>query len=350
MHQLQDPMSSAPPLAHSGSTLGDESDDAAKRLLVGCSIAMVRIRAIVRQVATAKIPVLIVGPTGAGKELVARALHAVSRRSGELVALNVCAVAESMFEATLFGHVKGAFTGAVDSVNGYFAEANGGTLFLDEISGLPLASQVKLLRALETGTYRPVRGSCDRQSQFRLITATNEELPSRVAAGTFRGDLYYRLAGFLVRVPALAERREDIRLLVQHFLLLGGHARVQLTSSATLVLEEHAWPGNIRELRHVVERLALLAGTAGTVTRELAEEALAVSCEDTRTFPASRCGESRAILLDALARADWNIDVAGNLLGVDRATVYRRMKREGIRVPDDKRRRRKLGGAAPMQM
>src|SRR5689334_2690200 len=203
---------------HGRSSANDAIASLVDRLLIGASQPMQQLRALVIRASRSRLPVLIEGPTGAGKELVARALHMGSGRSGDLIAFNVCAIAESVFEDALFGHVKGAFTGAMRDVAGYLAEANGGSLFLDEINGLPLASQAKLLRASVTGLFRPVGAQRDRTSDFRLIAATNDDLASAVAAGSFRRDLLYRLSGLTISVPALSARLDDLPELVQHFL------------------------------------------------------------------------------------------------------------------------------------
>ena len=179
---------------------------------------MRELRALIARVAPLRMPVLIEGATGTGKELAAALLHRDSGRSGGLVAFNVCALGESMFEDALFGHVKGAYTGALGESLGFLREANGGTAFFDEISGLPLPLQAKLLRAIETGVFRPIGASRDAMSEFRTVAATNEQLRELVAAGRFREDLMHRLSGITVRMPTLAERVDDIPELVRHFL------------------------------------------------------------------------------------------------------------------------------------
>src|SRR5512146_522674 len=182
--------------------------------LIGDSKPMQRLRALIARVAPTKVPVLIEGETGTGKELVAASLHKQSRRDGAFVAFNVCALSDSMFEDALFGHAKGAFTGAVGESLGFLREANGGTAFLDEISGLPLAQQAKLLRALETGVVRPIGSARDAITDFRLIAATNERVDDLVDQGRFRPDLAHRLRGLVLTLPTLAERVDDIPALV----------------------------------------------------------------------------------------------------------------------------------------
>lgn len=315
-----------------------ERDEAIARLLIGESDAIRRLRLTIAQIAPAQLPILIVGPTGAGKELVARAVHAASMQSGDLVAFNVCAVSESMFEATLFGHVKGAFTGAVTDTAGYLAEANGGTLFLDEISGLPLGAQAKLLRAIETGVYRPVGAGRDRLSRFRVVAATNEDLAPRVVNGGFREDLYHRLGGFVLRVPPLRERATDVRILIDHFLAMRGDLTLRVSESSMALLEEYAWPGNIRELRHVLERMALLAGTDRTITQGVARAAIDSGRElHMRKVDDLDREVARSALFKALEESGWNADRAAELLGVHRATIYRRMQREGLTSTSERR-------------
>lgn len=323
----------------------EQRRDVVRRLLLGESPAMQRLVDTIVRLAPAEIPVLLVGPTGAGKDLVARALHAAGGRPGQMVAVNTCAVPDTMFEATLFGHVKGAFTGALRDTPGLLTEAHRGTLFLDEISGLPLPAQAKLLRAIEGGGYRPVGATRDRESRFRVIAATNEELSQKVGAGAFREDLFHRLGGFIVRVPALADRIDDLGLLVRHFLARCGNGSARrLDDGVVEVLASHAWPGNVRELRHVVERMVVLAAPGHTVTRSVAEQATAyMGRRRVATNPAdesvARNGE-RAALLAVCREFDGDTSRMAEALGVSRATIYRRLKRAGLDV-------RRVIGPAP---
>jgi DNA-binding NtrC family response regulator len=299
-------------------------------LLIGHSTPMRKLRAQIERFAPTRLPALIQGPTGSGKELVARALHIASRRQGAFVAFNVCAVADSMFEDALFGHVKGAFTGATADRAGYLAEANGGTVFLDEVGGTAIASQVKLLRAVETGTFRSVGAGSDRVSDFRLVAASNEPLERLVIDGRFRRDLLHRLAGIILEVPPLAARPEDIVLLATHFLgsMHSGKA-VTLTSGAAACLREHSWPGNVRELKHAIERAAVLS-VGHAIDREDIERCIVVESrgqngQRLRADPA----EARH-LLHALIECEWDTAAVADRLGVHRATVYRRMRQCGI--------------------
>ena len=317
------------------SSPSDHRRETVRRLLLGESPLMRRLVDTVVRLAPADIPVLLVGPTGAGKELVARALHAASGRTGQMVAVNTCAVPETMFESTLFGHVKGAFTGALRDTPGMLTEANGGTLFLDEISGLPLPSQAKLLRAIEGGGYRPVGATRDRDSRFRVVAASNEELSQRVDAGVFRADLFHRLGGFIVHVPGLAERLEDLELLVRHFLAKCGRGSSErLASGVVEALASHPWPGNVRELRNVVERMVVLTGPGHAVTRGVAEQAVAHMPVARTALSPRRDGSPRdrghAELLVACEECAGDAARVAAVLGVSRATVYRRLKRAGL--------------------
>jgi DNA-binding NtrC family response regulator len=232
--------------------------------LVGSSEAMREVARLVEMVAPRATPVLIEGETGTGKEVVARALHRLSRRAAKpFVVLNCAAIPEALLEAELFGHARGAFTGAVQSRVGRIESANGGTLLLDEIGEMPLGMQAKMLRFLESGELQKVGENDAMRVDVRLIAATHQPLEQRAAEGAFRLDLYHRLAVFPIDVPALRERMEDLAELSEHFLERMGkdHPRKRLTTAALELLREHTWPGNVRELMHVLERGAILAGT-----------------------------------------------------------------------------------------
>lgn len=295
--------------------------------LIGSSEPMEKLRREIARFAATRIPILINGPTGSGKELVAAAIHRQSNRSGNLVALNVCAVPDTMFEDTLFGHARGAFTGADKESAGMMAEANGGTLFLDEISGLNLMSQAKLLRAIETGTFRPVGAARDRISDFRVISATNENLTHLAQSGRFRIDLLHRLGGMVVHVPPLRARLEDLPALSAAFLEYMGASTV-LTEGAIHVLASHPWPGNVRELRHTVER-AIVMAQGGRITSDVARAALRVVGDGLADLSNGRGDEARAFV-EILDRLDWDTAEVARELGVHRATIYRRMERLGI--------------------
>ncbi len=241
---------------------------AAERLpgMIGDSTAMRDLFESVRLVANRDTTVLITGETGSGKELVARALHGLSRRrDGQLVAVNCGAIPEALLEAELFGHTRGAFTGAVQARIGKIQAAQGGTLFLDEIGDLDAGLQVKLLRFLEDGEVQRLGSSEVFHVDVRVVAATNADLEERVADGRFRADLYYRLSVFPIEVPSLRQRESDIMLLAQTFLARFGGSSIRFSAEAEAKLQQHDWPGNVRELLHVVERAAILCGRSDEV-------------------------------------------------------------------------------------
>lgn len=237
--------------------------------LIGNSPCMLEISRRIRLVAPRSTPVLIEGPTGSGKELVAEALHKLSTRNRKpFVAINCAAIPEALLEAELFGHTRGAFTGAVQKRVGRIEAADGGTLFLDEIGEMPLNLQSKLLRFVESGELQRVGDNETVKVDVRIIAATHQPLAQHARAGSFRADLYYRLAVFLVRTPALVEHPDDLPVLVDHFLAeLGRSMPVKsIDDAAMLQLTTHLWPGNVRELEHVLERAAILAGDEPVLT------------------------------------------------------------------------------------
>jgi DNA-binding NtrC family response regulator len=303
-------------------------------LLIGDSLIMRRLRALVARVAASTLPVLIEGETGSGKELVARALHEWSGRSGRLVALNVCAVSDSMFEASMFGHVRGAFTGAMGDSAGYLTEAHRGTLFLDEVSGLSPGNQVKLLRAIESREFRPVGGCVDRRSDFRLLAASNESIATLVERGQFRRDLAHRLGGLRVSVPPLRDRIEDVPMLATHFAV---HASSRssdavIGNGAMRALQTYSWPGNVRELRHVIE--ASLAMSGGCVDAHDVIELIERNGGAKRSTHARRRRNDEDLeLLARLERCAGDVNAVASELGVHRATVYRRLDRLGVAAP-----------------
>jgi DNA-binding NtrC family response regulator len=302
-------------------------------VMIGDSLPMQRLRMLVAAVAPTRIPVLIEGATGTGKELVAELLHRQSGRDGAFVAFNVCALGESMFEDSLFGHVKGAYTGAGGETLGFLREANGGTAFFDEISGLPPQLQAKLLRAIETGVVRPIGSTRDARSDFRTIAATNERLDDLVESGRFRADLAHRLSGLVLLVPSLADRVDDIPVLVEHFARRSRpNQAVTVTRAAMHVLQGRPWPGNVRELKQVVE--SSLAFSRDAIDVDALNMVLMQRSRASSGGPRAAGFVERQRLLEVLATASWDTTRAATMLGVHRTTVYRRMRRLGIVTPE----------------
>jgi two-component system response regulator HydG len=318
--------------------------------IVGKSQAMKDVTSILQRIAPSDVPILIEGESGTGKDLLARAAHAMSRRAaGPYVALNMSAIPENLAEAELFGHEKGAFTGAEQARDGFFAAAEGGTLFLDELGLLPPALQPKLLRVLQDGQYIPVGSRKPRQASVRVIAATNEDLTRLVKEGKFREDLWFRLRVVPVRLPPLRERREDIPALVEHF--VQKHAlrldRPPLLPDAPAMkaLLDHRWPGNIRELEHAIERGLLLAqGTAitlGDLPPELTPqggEAAAGegSADDGGRYRKARDAWERRYFEDLLHEAGGSVARAAELAGLHRSTLYEKLTRFGLVEKDAK--------------
>jgi DNA-binding NtrC family response regulator len=248
--------------------------------LIGYAPCMLEVSRRIRLVAPRSTPVLIEGPTGSGKELVAEGLHRLSTRSRKpFVAINCAAIPEALLEAELFGHTRGAFTGAVQGRVGRIESADGGTLFLDEIGEMPLALQSKLLRFVECGELQRVGDNETVKVDVRIVTATHQPLAQQTQSGAFRADLYYRLAVFLIRTPALSEHNEDLPLLIDHFMArMGREAPVKKVAAEALAkLTAHDWPGNVRELEHVLERAAILAGDESVLTAREIDFGLAVN-------------------------------------------------------------------------
>jgi DNA-binding NtrC family response regulator len=304
-------------------------------VLVGDSAPMRQLREMIATIAPTRLAVLIEGATGTGKELVAALLHQQSGRTGSLVSFNVCAISETMFEDALFGHTKGAFTGAASESLGFLREANGGTVFFDEISGLPGPQQAKLLRAIETGVFRPIGAARDAQSDFRPIAATNERLADLVEEGRFRADLRHRLSGIVLTMPTLAARVDDIPALAAHFVRRASRVDATISTGAVRLLQEMQWPGNVRELKQVVDGAAAFG--CGTVDVRAVETALSYRSSSLRALSVSQHLVERRDLIAVLEDTAWDTDRAASALGIHRATIYRRMKRHGIDLPSDVR-------------
>jgi len=298
----------------------------------------------VEAVAKGNQPVLVTGESGSGKELIARALHVLSRRAGELVAVNVAGLDDTMFADTLFGHVRGAFTGATEVRSGMVERAAEGTLFLDEIGDLSLASQVKLLRLLQEGEYYPLGSDRPRWIRARVVVATHQDLMARQASGAFRKDLYYRLRSHHVHIPPLRERRGDIPLLLDAFLAEAarefGKKKPTPPKALAVLLANHAFPGNVRELRAMVYdavgahqgrllsmdafKQAIGEGEAGRIAARGAE------APGNPFLPLERLptlGESRQLLVEeALRRAEGNQSIAARLLGISQSALSKWLK------------------------
>ena len=305
-------------------------------LLVGQSAAMRTLADRIGRIGPSAAPVLIRGETGAGKELVARALHAASRRSGPFVPVNCTALPEPLLESELFGHVRGAFTGATSARRGLFVEADGGTLFLDEIGDLAPALQAKLLRVLEDGAVRAVGADVSRATDVRILAATHQDLDAHVAGGGFRADLYYRLNVVPVMVPPLRERPEDVPALVERFLdrarKRNPGARVRRFAPEALVaLSRGSWPGNVRELENVVERLVIVGQNPEVDLDELEANAPGLAAAASPVADARhklytlRQLESEYIAW-MVTRCGGNKTRAAEILGIDVSTIHRREK------------------------
>jgi DNA-binding NtrC family response regulator len=316
--------------------------DLASGELIGRTPAMLAVYKQIARAADSVVPVLIVGESGTGKELVARALHRNSQRGGRpFVAINCGAITETLLESELFGHTRGAFTGAVADAKGIFEQAQGGTVFLDEIGETSPALQVKLLRVLEEGEVRPVGGSRPIKVDNRVVAATNRDLERAVAEQRFRADLYYRLSVIVIRLPALRERREDIPLLVSAFLKTAWKRigrQVELSSGALDVLLAHEWPGNVRQLENTIERIVMFSpgSVVGpddlpTLLQSARRDTPAGLFEDLPTLDEV---ERRYIehVLQAVRR---NRTRAADVLGIDRRTLYRMADRYGIKLSDE---------------
>jgi len=307
--------------------------------IIGNSAAMVSILEKVRRVAPVNLPVLIQGESGTGKELLAYAIHNNSRRkNSRFVALNCAGLSETLLEDELFGHVKGAYTGASADRKGRFEYADGGTMFLDEVGDMPLAMQAKLLRVLEDGELVPVGSNEPIHVDVRIISATNANLAERVKDNRFREDVYFRLNGVTIDIPPLRERREDIPLLVDHFIKLANEAHetkvTGVTPEAQRALMAFDYPGNVRQLRNMIENMVVLAGEG-----KLTVESLPAEIRGTPKPPAERmtalAGVSiseaeRELIRNTLTMVGGNRQQAAKILGIGERTLYRKIKEYGL--------------------
>jgi two-component system nitrogen regulation response regulator NtrX len=315
----------------------------AHRLMIGESYGMVQLRDQVATAAPTNGRVLIFGENGTGKELVARNIHAMSRRrAGPFVEVNCAAIPEELIESELFGHVRGAFTGAVADRRGKFEVANGGTIFLDEIGDMSLKTQAKVLRVLQEQVMEAVGSSTQIRVDARVLAATNKDLPGEIRAGRFREDLYFRLNVVPISVPALRDRVEDVPLLADHFMamLAREYGRLPKTfePDAVATLQRHKWPGNVRELRNLIERLMIMVPGDRVSARDLVflehgfePESLPV----TRSVAMAPLHHARdefekQYILRALANQHGNMSRTAEVLGVERSNLYKKMRAFGI--------------------
>jgi DNA-binding NtrC family response regulator len=314
-------------------SLKDEIKRLAHREIVGSSPALRRVVDVATQAAPSQATVLVLGESGTGKELFARYIHERSARArGPFVAVNCAAIPETILESELFGHERGAFTGAVGKKDGRFAKAAGGTLLLDEIGELSPSVQVKLLRVLQEGEYEPLGGNTTK-SDVRIVAATNRDLVAEVAAGRFREDLYYRLNVIAIIAPPLRSRREDIPLLVDHFLgqycAKNGRARLHPTRGALERLMDYAWPGNVRELENVIERAVVLSRneTLGDcdLPDHIAAASPSVSTPLTFEIGTTLDEVELRVIRETLRHTKGDKSLAAQLLGISTRTIYRKL-------------------------
>jgi two-component system response regulator HydG len=320
-------------LVEENRTLRQEIKLLTRREIVGTSPALRRVLDVATQAAPSSATVLVLGESGTGKELLARYIHEQSARArGAFIAVNCSAIPETILEAELFGHERGAFTGAVGRREGRFAKAAGGTLFLDEIGELSPSVQVKLLRVLQEGEYEPVGGDTVK-ADVRIVAATNRDLRAQVAAGRFREDLFYRLNVIAVTAPPLRARREDIPLLVDHFLGIycakNNRARLSVARAVMQLLGDYAWPGNVRELENVIERAVVLC-RGDTLTADDLPDVIVQASSPPPTALTITIGtpleevEGR-LIRETLRHTKGDKPLAAQLLGISTRTIYRKL-------------------------
>jgi two-component system nitrogen regulation response regulator NtrX len=316
----------------------------AQHQMIGESYAMAKLREQVAMAAPTNGRVLIIGENGTGKELVARNIHGMSRRrSAPFVEVNCAAIPEELIESELFGHVRGAFTGAVADRRGKFEAAHGGTIFLDEIGDMSLKTQAKVLRVLQEQVMEPVGGSTRIRVDARVLAATNKDLPAEIRAGRFREDLYFRLNVVPIFVPPLRERTEDVALLADHFMAMlareYGRRPKTFDADAVAALQRYAWPGNVRELRNLVERLMIMVPGDRVSSTDLtflehgivaAPAAVVRAASPITTLHDARDEFEKQYILRALAAQQGNMSRTAEVLGVERSNLYRKMRAFGI--------------------
>jgi DNA-binding NtrC family response regulator len=317
--------------------------------IIGQSDAIRDVLSMIERVAQSDSTVLVMGESGTGKELIAKALHFNSNRNQEpFIPINCGAIPAELLESELFGHVKGAFTGAIANRTGRFELAEDGTLFLDEIGDMSPALQVKLLRVLQERSFEPVGGTKTINSNVRVIAATNVDLEDAVEDGRFREDLFYRLNVIPIRIPALRERKSDIPLLLHHFISAFNRSRGRhlagISTDAMALLVNYAWPGNIRELENLVERLAILKGTGVIDVMDLPEKYRRSTVESDPSnvdipangvdFNTAVDNYENALIMRALEKTGWNRNQAAMLLKLNRTTLVEKIKKKGLRPPE----------------
>jgi sigma-54 specific flagellar transcriptional regulator A len=333
----------------------DRATDGETCRLIGESAAMQNIRSLIERVATSPATVLVTGESGTGKEVVAQQIHELSGRSGPFVAINCGAIPDHLLESELFGHERGAFTGAVAARAGRFEMANGGTLFLDEIGDMPTAMQVKLLRVLQERVVERVGGSKSIPVDIRVIAATHRDLQKRIDAGQFREDLFYRLSVFPIDIPPLRDRVDDIRPLVDEIIdrVQQSHGiRLQMAESAMDALCEYQWPGNVRELANLLERLAIIRPggeirladlpwplrDAEDLPQVLSSSLAPSGGTDQASLPATGLDLKKhlvdlekELIVAALSQSNGTVKKAADLLGMRRTTLAEKIRRHGLR-------------------
>lgn len=313
--------------------------------IIGKSPRMQKVFQLIRQVASTNSNVIIYGKSGTGKELVAKAIHYnSSRKDKPFIAVNCSAIPESLLESELFGHEKGAFTGAVSSRKGLFEEANGGTIFLDEVGDMSLAMQAKLLRVIEDKEIRAVGSDKPRKIDVRIISATHKDLEKAVKEGTFREDLFYRLNVIPIYLPELRERVEDIPLLVEYFLKKygeeAGRPNVRISREALACMMKYSWPGNVRELENLIERLVVLSPADEITVNDLPEHIRI--CKAESLVEELTLGEKitleeleKRYILKILRETGWHKSNAAKILGIDRRTLYRKIEEYKLEESED---------------
>jgi two-component system NtrC family response regulator len=319
-----------------GNNLPPSGDD-----LIGFSPGMREVQKKIGFATSGEVTVLIAGETGTGKELVARAIHRHSERGKRpFVAVNCAAIPRELLESELFGHVKGAFTGAFQPRPGKFREADGGTLFLDEIGDMPLEMQAKILRVLQDKVVTPVGGQSSHQVDIRVVAATHQDLAKKVDNGGFRQDLYFRLNALSIQLPALRERGSDILLLAEYFLRQSTSPPKSLSAAASKLLLEHSWPGNVRELENVI-RSSSLAVRGTVIDANDLQMAVAENRRETPIdnlleldFHSAVSGFEKLILEKALKKANGNRAEAARLLNIHRQLLYAKLKEYGMSGPE----------------